>query len=187
MADKKSADKWKSKVWFNVYPPKLLGESTIGEIPANDEKGVMGRVIKVSMSWITHRPEHSFMLVGLRVKSVNGNTVNTDIDYIEQTFSYIHSLIRRHSSAIYTVDSLTDKSGRKFVLKLLAVTADKIRTPKKTAIRKSLADFTKEFSTSHTVEELLTAMLDNSFQSEAVRRVTNIAHVNKLELKKIQL
>jgi len=187
MADKKSADKWKSKVWFNVYPPKLLGESAIGEIPANGEKEVMGRVIKVSMSWITHRPEHSFMLVGLRIKSVTGNTANTEIDYIEQTFSYIHSLIKRHSSAIYTVDNLTDKSGRKFVLKLLAVTADKIRTPKKTAIRKSLADFTKEFSASHTVDELLTSMLDDSFQSEAVRRITNIAHVNKLELKKIEL
>jgi small subunit ribosomal protein S3Ae len=183
----KSGEKWKSKVWFNVYPPKLLGESAIGEIPANDEKGVMGRLIKVSMSWITHKPEHSFMLVGLRVKSVSGNSANTELDYIEQTYSYIHSLIRRHSSAIYTVDSLTDKSGRNFVLKLLAVTSGKIRTPKKTAIRKSLGDFTKEFSSSHTVEEFLNAMLDNSFQSEAIRRVTNIAHVSKLELKRIEL
>lgn len=183
----KSADKWKSKVWFNVYPPKLLGESAIGEIPANDEKGVLGRVIKVSMSWITHRPEHSFMLVGLRVKSASGSTANTDIDYMEQTFSYIHSLVKRHSSAIYTVDSLTDKNGRKFVLKLLAVTSSKIRTPKKRAIRKSISDFTKEFSAEHSVEEVLTGMLDNSFQSEAVKRVMNIAHVNKLELKKIEL
>ena len=183
----KSADKWKNKMWFNVYPPKLLGESAIGEIPANDEKVMLGKVIKVSMAWITHRQEHSFMLVGLRVKSVNGNNANTDLDYIEQTFSYIHSLVKRHSSAIYTVDSLTDKNGRKFTLKLIAVTSDKIRTPKKTGIRKSLADFNKEFSSSHTVDELLTAMLDNSFQSEAVRRITNIAHVNRLELKKIEL
>ena len=183
----KSSDKWKSKVWFNVYPPKLLGESAIGEIPANDEKGILGRVIKVSMSWITHRPEHSFMIVGLRVKSATGNNANTELDYMEQTFSYIHSLVKRHSSAIYTVDSLTDKNGRNFVLKLLAVTSDKIRTPKKTAIRKEIAEFSKEFAAAHSVDELLTGMLDNSFQSEAVRRVTNIAHISKLELKKIEL
>lgn len=183
----KSSDKWKSKVWFNVYPPKILGESAIGEIPANDEKGVMGRLIKVSMSWITHRPEHSFMLVGLRVKQVSGNSANTELDYIEQTYSYIHSLVRRHSSAIDTINRLTDKNGRNFVLKLLAVTADKIRTPKKTAIRKSIEGYIKEFSAAHTVEELLNALLNNSFQEEAARRVSNIAHLSKLELKKMEM
>ena len=182
----KAADKWKSKIWFNVYPPKLLGESAIGEIPANDEKGIMGRVIKVSMSWITHRPEHSFLLVGLRVNRINGNNANTDIDYMEQTYSYIHSLVKRHSSAIYTVDALRDKNGRDFVLKLLAVTTTKIRTPKKTAIRKAIAQFTKEYAAAHTVDELLTAVLDNSFQSDVVRRVTNIAIISKMELKKIE-
>ncbi|MHB1830224.1 MAG: eS1 family ribosomal protein [Candidatus Micrarchaeaceae archaeon] len=182
----KASDNWKSKVWFNVYPPKLLGESTIGEIPANDEKGVMGRVIKVSMSWITHRAEHSFMLVGLRVKSVSGNNINTEIDYIEQTYSYIHSLVKRHSSAIYTMDRLADKNGRKYVLKLLAVTGSKIRTPKKMAVRKKLEEFVREFSASHTVDDLLNSMLNNSFQSEAVRSVNNIARISKLELKRIE-
>jgi small subunit ribosomal protein S3Ae len=187
MATQKSSEKWKSKVWFNVYPPKLLGESAIGEIPANDEKAIMDRRIKVSMSWITHRPEHSFMLVGLRVNNVSGNSVNTDLDYIEQTFSYIHSLVRRHSSAIYTVDKLKDKNGRGFVLKLIAVTASKIRTPKKTAIRKEIGKFTNEFSAAHTFDELLNAMLDGSFQSEIIRRTLNIARVSKLELKRIEV
>ena len=183
----KTSDKWKSKMWFNVYPPKILGESAIGEIPANDEKGVMGRLIKVSMSWITHRPEHSFMLVGLRVKQVNGNSANTGLDYIEQTYSYMHSLVRRHSSAIDTVSRLADKNGNGFTLKLLAVTADKIRTPKKTAIRKEIEEYVKEFASSHTVEEFLNAILSNAFQGEAVRRVSNIAHLSRLELKKIEL
>src|SRR5271155_4863060 len=104
----KSAEKWKSKLWFNVYPPKMLGEAAIGEIPADDEKNVIGRVMKVSMSWITHKPEHSFMVVGLRVINVNGNSAHTDLKFIEQTYSYIHSLVKRHSSAVYTVDKLTD-------------------------------------------------------------------------------
>ena len=182
----KSADKWKSKIWFNVYPPKMLGESAIGEIPANDEKNVEGRVIKVSMSWITHKPEHSFMLVGLRIKSVNGNSAQTAMDYIEQTYSYIHSLVRRHSSAVYTIDKLKDKNGHALVLKLLAVTNNKIRTPKKTAIRKGIQKFSEEYMSSHTADELLNAILDNSFQMEASKRVGNIARIGKLELKRIE-
>ncbi len=182
----KSGEKWKSKQWFNVYPPKLLGESAIGEIPADDGKSVVGRVIKVSMSWITHRPEHSFMVVGLRVSKVNGNSAITELNFIEQTYSYIHSLVRRHSSAIYTIDKLSDKDGRKFVLKLLAVTTTKIRTPKQMAIRKAIGELAKEYAASHTVDEVLTAILDNTFKGEAVKRVTNIAPLSKFELKRIE-
>lgn len=183
----KSAEKWKSKLWFNVYPPKLLGDSPIGEIPADDEKDVPGRVMKVSMSWITHKPEHSFTVVGLRVNKVTGNTASTDFRFMEQTFSYIHSLVRRHSSAIYTMDKLTDKDGKKFTLKLLAVTTTKIRTPKKTAIRKAISQLANDYSSTHTVDEVITALLDNTFRGEAVRRVTNIAPLAKFELKKIEV
>ncbi len=184
---KTSSEKWKNKLWFNVYPPKLLGEGAIGEIPSDDEKNVVGRIMKVSMSWITHKAEHSFMVVGLKVTKVNGNSANTELKYIEQTYSYIHSLVRRHSSAIYTVDKLKDKNGRQFVLKLLAVTTTKIRTPKKTAIRKVIGALAVEYSASHTVDEVLTSLLDNTFRGEAVRRITNIAPLSKFELKKIEL
>jgi ribosomal protein S3AE len=183
----KSAEKWKNKLWFNVYPPVLLGEAPIGEIPADDEKNLVGRVMKVSMSWITHKPEHSFMIVGLRIIKVNGNTANTDFRFMEQTFSYIHSLVKRHSSAIYTVDKLTDKNGKKFVLKLLAVTTTKIRTPKKTAIRKAIGTLANEYASTHTVDEMITAILDNTLRGEAVKRVTNIAPLSKFELKKIEV
>ncbi len=183
----KSSDKWKSKMWFNVYPPKIFGESAIGEIPANDEKGIAGRLIKVSMSWITHKPEHSFMLIGLRVFKVNGNNANTELDYIEQTYSYIHSLVRRHSSVIYTVDSLNDKNGRNYSLKMIIVTSNKIRTPKKAAIRKAIAQYEREFSSAHTFDETVNALLDNSFQSGAVKYISNIASISKFELKKLEL
>ncbi|MDE1768817.1 MAG: hypothetical protein KGH62_05640, partial [Candidatus Micrarchaeota archaeon] len=170
----------------NVYPPKLLGDSPIGEIPADDEKNVVGRVMKVSMSWITHKPEHSFMIVALRITDVNGNSAHTDLKFIEQTYSYIHSLVRRHSSVVYTVDDLKDKTGRKFKLKLLAVSATKIKTPKKTAIRKAISAFAHEYAAGKTLDEVTTALLDNSFRGEAVSKVTNIARLSKFELKKLE-
>ena len=186
MATSKGAETWKAKKWFNIQAPDILGSSTIGEMPASEEKDAIGRMIKVSMSWITHRPEHSFMVVGLRVSKVNGNSAITELNFIEQTYSYIHSLVRRHSSAIYTIDKLSDKDGRKFVLKLLAVTTTKIRTPKQMAIRKAIGELAKEYAASHTVDEVLTAILDNTFRGEAVKRVTNIAPLSKFELKRIE-
>ncbi|MDE1823586.1 MAG: hypothetical protein KGI00_04805 [Candidatus Micrarchaeota archaeon] len=186
MAEKK-AEKWKNKVWFNVYPPKMFGESNIGEIPADDEKNLIGRVIKVNMSWITHKPEHSFVVVGLRVVNVNGEMANTEINYIEQTYSYMHSLVKRHSSVVYTVDRLKDKNNRGFVLKLVAVTAGKITTPKKAGIRTAISQFVNDYASSRNVEEIMADILENKMQDQAMMKLDHIALINKLELKKIEL
>ena len=104
MAVSKSTDKWKLKKWINIYTPESLGNSVIGEMPANEEKDAVGRVIKVNMSWITNKMSHSFMIVGLKVNDVSGSAAHTSIKYIEQTYSYLHSLVRRGSSAIYTAN-----------------------------------------------------------------------------------
>lgn len=183
----KAVEKWKAKKWFNVFSPKLFGEVSIGEIPADDEKKVVGRVIKVNMSWITKRPEHSFMVVGLRVAKVNGEAVATDVDYIEQTYSYIHSLVKRHSSVIYTVDRAVDRSGKPFTLKLVLITDSKLATPKKSAMRRRISEFVRAYATAHSVEELMNESLTMAFQREGINQVKNIGTVARLEVKKIEL
>lgn len=183
----KTAEKWKQKKWYNLHAPKIFEEAVVGEVPASDDAGMVGRVIKVNMSWITHRPEHSFITVAFKVNEASGEVAHTDISYVEQTYSYLHSLVKRRQSVIYTVDKLKDKEGKSFVLKLLVLTRSKVATPKKTAIRKTLSDFTKEYAAGLTTDELIKNLLDNKFQAEAANKVANIAEIGRLELKKIVL
>ncbi|MGI0141785.1 MAG: hypothetical protein ACREBF_04020 [Candidatus Micrarchaeales archaeon] len=183
----KAIEKWKTKVWFNVHTPKILGDSIIGEIPAQDEKSVIGRVIKVSLSWITKNPQHSFMTIGLRVISANGEAAQTEINYLEQVYSYTHSLVRRGSSAVYTISSLKDKDGKSVVLKLIGISRYKINTPKKQGIRRELSLFTTQYVNSLSTEAFVKAVIDGGFQMEAMKVVNRIAPMAKLEVKKIEL
>ncbi len=187
MAVQKTAEKWKEKQWYNVYAPKVFGEPLISEIPATDDAAVMGRVIKVSLSWITKNPQHSLMSVGLRVTEAANGTARTNLDYLEETYSYIHSLVKRHSSAIYTADMVKSKDGKGFALKLLIVTRSKIKTPKKTSIRKALALFAREYVSAIDFEDFIKSVIDGKFQSEGVKRIQNIASIGKFEVKKIEL
>jgi small subunit ribosomal protein S3Ae len=187
MAVQKSVEKWKMKRWFNVYAPALFGDVMIGEIPGTDEKAMPGRVIKVNMSWVTHNPQHSFITIAMKVSDANGDAVRTQLASIEQTYSYIHSLVKRGQSAIYTIDGLRDKNGRDFTLKLLIMTTTKIATPKKTAIRKAMSAFLKEYALTMDTDEFVKSILDSRLQAEAVKRIMNIAEINKLELKMIEL
>ncbi len=187
MVTQKSQDKWKSKKWYNIYAPKVLGEEIIGEMPAAEDKKALGRVIKVSMSWITKNPSHSLMSVGLRVSRAEGNVAQTELHFMESNYSYIHSLVRRYSSAIYTIDKLKDKDGKPFVLKMLVIASGHLADSKKSGIRKKLSEFVKVYSSEKTTEEIVKAILDGSMQSDGRKMIENIAHVNKFELKKIEL
>ncbi|MCL5100799.1 MAG: hypothetical protein M1122_02500 [Candidatus Marsarchaeota archaeon] len=180
-------EKWKTKKWFNIYTPEALGNSIIGEMPANDEKVILDRIIKVNMSWITNKMSHSFMVIGLKITDVNGDAAHTKIQYIEQTYSYLHSLVRRHSSTVYTVDKLKDKNGKDLVIKLMLVTGSKVTTPKKKAIGKTLSSFAREHIGGIDSDTLVKEIIEGNFQSEGIKTVSNIASINKLEVKKIEL
>ena len=187
MSVQKSVEKWKVKRWFNVYAPAIFGDVVIGEIPGTDEKAMIGRVMKVNMSWVTHKAEHSFITIAMKITEANGDVAKTSLASMEQTYSFIHSLVKRGQSAIYTVDNLKDKDGKAFTLKLLVMTSSKIATPKKTAIRKALSQFLKEYAYGLDTESFVKNMLDNKFQQDAIKSISNIAEISKLELKKIVL
>ncbi len=187
MATGKGLENWKAKKWLNIYTPELFGKNTIGEMPINDEKNAPGRMIKVSMSWITNNPMHSFMVVGLKINSVNGNAAHTQLKYLEQTFSYLHSFVKRHGSVIYTIDKLTDKNNSGIIIKLIATTNTRITTKKRMAIRKELSNFLKEHVQSTDKETVIKEMVDGSIQKEAIKKVSNITPLTRLEIKRVEL
>jgi small subunit ribosomal protein S3Ae len=186
MASQKAQDKWKSKKWFNVYAPKLFGEAIIGEVPAADDKKVLGRVINVSLSWITKNPQHSFMNVGLRINNADGNAAHTEIDVLANSYSYLHSLTRRYSTAIYTRSALKDRDGKGLVIKMLAITRDRIGERKQSVLRLELIRFVKEYLASMSTEELVKSVMDGKFQADGRNVINKIAVVNKLEVNKIE-
>ena len=174
------------KKWLDVYSPKVFGEASIGEIPADEEEKAIGRIIKVNMSWITHRPEHSFLSVGLRVTDAKNDVAHTELEYMEQMFSYTHSLVRRHSSVIYTMDRFADRDGKPVVVKLIVISFSKIATPKKSEIRKRLGEFCKEYVAGKNKDDIIKGILDNSLQSGAMKAVKNITRMSKLEVRKLE-
>ncbi len=186
MALAKTVDKWKTKQWFDVYPPRGIASEIIGSIPANDEKAVIGRVIKVNLSWVTNNPNHSFITVGLKVDNVSGNSANTEIDYLAQQYSYLHSFVKRRGDAVYTYDKIKDKEGKGVILKLLITTRSKIARRAKTDLRKAVSSFVSEYVSAMNKEEFLKAIIASAFQQEGIKRIAPIAPVTKFEIKRVE-
>ncbi len=186
MAVQKGAEKWKTKQWFDVYAPKAISTEVIGSIPAADEKSVTGRIMKVSLNWITHNPNHAFATVGLKITQANGNVANTEIDYLAQQYSYLHSLVKRRADAVYTYDVIRDKDGGSVILKLLVTTRIKITQRLKSEIRKAVREFATEFVGRMNRDDLLKALVANDLQSEAMKKFGKIAPIAKIEIRKVE-
>lgn len=186
MAVVKGAEKWKMKQWFDVYAPKAISTEVIGSIPSTDEKSVIGRIMKVSLNWITHNPNHAFMTVGLRIIEANGNVANTDIHYFAQQNSYLHSLVKRRADAVYTYDVVKDKQGSSIKLKLLVTTRMRVPIRTKSDIRKAVREFVSEYVSKMNREEFLKVLVASELQAEGMKRLAKIAPVAKIEIKKIE-
>lgn len=186
MAVQKGAEKWKTKQWFDVYAPKAISTEVIGSIPAADEKSIKGRIMKVSLNWITHNPNHAFMMVGLRITEANGNVANTEIDYLAQQYSYLHSLVKRRADAVYTYDVVKDKQGSSIKLKLLITTRMRVPMRTKSDIRKAVREFVAEYVGKMNREEFLKALVASELQAEGMKKLEKIAPVAKIEIKKIE-
>ncbi len=182
----KGVEKWKLKKWFEVYPPKVISGEVIGSVPAADDKSMVGRIMKVNLSWITHNPNHSFSVVGLRITDANGNVANTDVAYLEQQYSYLHSLVRRHSDAVYTRDIAKDKEGKAITVKLLVTTQSRVPAKTKLAIRKNASAFISAYAAERSRDELLKAIIAGELQSEGMAKLGESAPVSKVEIKRVE-
>ncbi len=186
MATAKGAEKWKQKVWLDVHAPQSLGNEIIGSVPSNDEEHAIGKTIKVSLSWLTHNPNHAFFSVGLKINNAAGSVANTDVAYLEGQYGYLHSLVKRHATSIYTNDKVKTKDGKEMTAKLLVTTQNKIAEKKKKEIRKKITEFLTGYAASHDKDEIVKSAIGSEMQKDGTATLKKIAPIAKLEIKKVE-
>ncbi|MGC8478833.1 MAG: hypothetical protein ACP5NE_02820 [Candidatus Micrarchaeia archaeon] len=187
MATQKGMDKWKSKRWYTVYAPAVFEKKAVGEIPANDEKSVKGRNVKVTLSNLTGNPEHSYTNVIFKITEVSGNSANTKLERIELPYSYTKSIAKKFRSVFDAIVKTKSSDGTTFVVKVIGITARKSAHAKIQAMRKELTSFTEKFFASGTADEGIKAIVEKRYQEGAAALLKDIVPVNNLEVKKLEL
>ncbi len=187
MALQRTVDKWKMKRWFTVHAPKSFNEERICEMPADDEKQIAGRKLKVSMEQLTHNPQNSFSNVVVRITDVNGDAAHTKLMSIEQPYSYIRSLIRRYRSVASIVVPVTTNDGTKATLKIVAITRARTTHTRLKGIRKEIEEFVRAYSKENSSDALVAAVIEGRLQGEMTAKVSHITQINKIEVKRLEI
>lgn len=181
------ADKWKLKKWFSVKAPKLFKEVSIGEMPANSDRSVISRNITTDLFSLTNNPAHMYTNVKFRVHSVNGDAAQTKLILVEQLYSYIRSLARRHRTLSELVLPVSTKDGVKMVVKSIVVANGRIPKTRIVGIRKEVRQSLEEYFGKTDAADVVNSVIEKKLQAELASKVKHISQINKVEIKKLEI
>ena len=74
---KKVRDKWRVKEWYSVFTPSYFGEQNVANIPCEDPKKLVGRVVETTLYDITNDFSHQSTKLYFLVVSVAGDRADT--------------------------------------------------------------------------------------------------------------
>jgi len=183
----KKTEGWKLKKWYSVYAPKVFNDALVGEMPANDDKYVVGRNIVVGLDSLTRNPSNAYVSVTLKVTDVNGNAAHTKLVSISQLYSYIRSLVRRYRSVAGSVLPVKTKDGVEMVVKMLVITKARTTHSRIVGIRKEMNQHVTNFFSENEANAAITAVVEGRFQAELASKLRHIAPLNKVEVKTLEI
>ncbi|MDE1871258.1 MAG: hypothetical protein KGI06_03395 [Candidatus Micrarchaeota archaeon] len=184
---KKGADKWKLKKWYAVHAPAVFNDAIIGEMPANEDKAIVGRKIVIGLDSLTRNPSNAYTSVVLKVTDVNGNAAHTKLMSISQLYSYMRSLVRRYRSVADSVLPVTSRDGTGMVVKMIVITRSRVTRSRLIGIRKEMNEIVANYFKENDANPAINSIIEGKFQAELASKLRHIAPLNKVEVKMLEV
>lgn len=169
---RKTVDKWKSKVWYEVNASPEFDTIYIGQTPASDEKMLIGRVIENSLYDFTQDFNHAHIKLRFKITEVNGKLCTTRFVGHEMTRDFIRSLIRRGANRIDGIIDTKTKDGFTFRITGAVFTRNMAKSSQQKTIRRIMYDIISEQSKNLPFKEFVKELVFGSIEKD-IRRISN--------------
>ena len=179
-AAKKIRDKWRLKEWYNVFTPSYFGDKNVSNIPSEDPKKLIGRVVETTLYDITADFSHQSTKLYFLITSTAGNRAETILKSHEYSTDYLRSLVRRGSTRIDGI--FTGQTPDKYLVRVyvIAFSHGRVQGSQEHAIRrvmgKVVAEKTQGLTYSQLCHEMVLGKMGSDVYNEA-KKVSPLRHV----------
>jgi len=180
-------DPWALKKWFNVYAPPYLGGVFLAEVPANEAQKLIGRTLEITLYDITKDISHLPIKLKFQIHRVDGLNASTRFKGLELTRDYLRSLIRRGTSKITAITEVKTKDGWVMRVTIVGVTAHRIGTAQKSAIRKRFFEVITKKAAEADIGQFLKEVLEGTLAADLFIAGKKVAPMRKVEVAKIKV
>jgi len=186
-AKKRVRDKWRDKDWYTVVAPPYFGGTELGSVPSDDPSRLVGRVVDATLYDLTNDFAHQYLKMFFQVSEVEGKTARTIFKGHEYSRDYLRSLVRRKTTRIDTILSVTTKDGFQLRLAVSAFTLARIRTTQEHAIRALMMRIVEEKSKTLTFDQFVQEVVLGKIASDVYNEAKKVAPMRHAGIRKSKL
>ncbi|MDO8627285.1 MAG: hypothetical protein Q7K42_02365, partial [Candidatus Diapherotrites archaeon] len=151
---KTTKDKWKKKLWYEIYAPAIFDKKRLNETVAEKPELLMGRNLVESLYNITGNPKKAHLSVILKIDNVQGLKAYTKLAGLEVKKDYLRRFVRRNQSKIDCIQDVITKDNVKTRLISTVVCQKKIPTQKEKDIRAKVISVLGEIASKLAYDQL---------------------------------
>lgn len=172
---KRVRDKWRGKAWYMVMSPPYFGNVELGSVPAEGPERLVGRVVDSTLYDITNDFAHQYLKMRFQITEVDGKTAKTMFKGHEYSRDYLRSLVRRRTTKVDGLFSITTKDGHTVRVAVSAFTLSRIKTSQEKILRKIMNRIIKEKAAVLTMDQYAQEMVLGKIASDIYNEAKKIA------------
>lgn len=180
-------DKWRGKSWYTVMSPPYFGGSELGTLPSDDSSKLVGRIVDATLYDVTEDFAHQYLKMYFRVTDVEGKIARTVFKGHEYSRDYLRSLVRRRTTRVDGLLSVTTKDGYQLRLAVCAFTLSRIKTSQERAIRVIIKRIVKEKAVVLTFDQFVQEVVLGKIASDIYNEAKKIAPLRHVGIRKSKL
>jgi small subunit ribosomal protein S3Ae len=184
---KKVRDKWRVKEWYSVYTPSYFGEMNVAQIPVEDPKKLIGRVVETTLYDITSDFAHQSTKLYFLVTSVVGDRAETILKSHEYSTDYLRSLVRRGSTrmdGIFTARTIDNYLTRVYIV---AFSHGRINGSQEHGIRQVMGKIVAEKASKLTYSQMCHEMVLGKMGSDVYNEAKKVCPLRHVGVRKSKL
>jgi small subunit ribosomal protein S3Ae len=180
-------DKWRDKDWFTIVAPPYFGGTELGSVPSDGAERLVGRVVDSTLYELTNDFAHQYLKMSFQVSEVEGKTARTIFKGHEYSRDYLRSLVRRKTTRIDTILSVTTKDGFLVRLAVCAFTLTRVRTTQEHTIRAIMRRIVEEKAKELTFDQFVQEVVLGKIASDVYNEAKRIAPMRHAGIRKSKL
>jgi small subunit ribosomal protein S3Ae len=184
---KRVRDKWRDKDWYTIVAPPYFGGTELGTVPSDDAARLVGRVVDSTLYDLTNDFAHQYLKMSFQVSEVEGKTARTIFKGHEYSRDYLRSLVRRKTTRIDTILSVTTKDSFQVRLAVCAFTLTRIRTTQEHEIRAIMKRIVEEKAKALTFDQFVQEVVLGKIASDVYNEAKKVAPMRHAGIRKSKL
>ncbi len=180
-------DKWRSKSWYTVLAPPYFGNVELGAVPVDAPEKLIGRVIDSTLYDITNDFAHQYLKMHFQITEVDGKTARTMFKGHEYSRDYLRSLVRRRTTKVDGIFSISTKDAYKLQVSVSAFTLSRIKTSQEQAVRITMKKIIEEKASTLTLDQFAQEIVLGKIASDIYNEAKKIAPLRHVGVRKSKL